>query len=159
MKFYGILILLLYINTNEAKNFGICDSETFNKVFCENKSQNKVRYRVQAVYSNSNQSEPKQEVFSIKMPINTCKPEDCEFCCLSTNKCGTKRQCENSKYYIQYVNYIFFTLIAILILAFIIKWNQIDPYPEQSSFEKIENMNDLINMFGIVRNNRKKLIT
>jgi hypothetical protein len=47
----------------------------------------------------------------------------------------------------------------ILSIAFIIKWIQIDPYPEQNTAEKIENMSDLINMFGIVRNNRKKLIT
>jgi hypothetical protein len=158
MKLFNITILLSFFLTINSKSFGICDLETFNKVFCENKSQNKVRYRVQAVYSEKNETQS-ENVFSLSLPINTCKPQDCEFCCLSTNRCGTKRQCENSQHYIKYINYIFILLIATLIFAFILKWIQIDPYPEQSSSDKIENMNDLINMFGLVRNNRKKLIT
>ncbi len=158
-----IILCIMFINCekiNSELNKGECDSTTFNKLYCEaNKA--KVKYRVEAVYSqDSNKSDNiKSEMFSFSMPINRCKKEDCEFCCLSTNRCGTIRQCENSEYFMKYINYFFLGLIVILSLAFILKWFQIDGYPEQSNTEKIENMNELINMFGIIRHNRKKLIT
>ena len=158
-----IILCIMFINfekiTSELNN-GECDSATFNKLYCD-AIKAKVKYRVEAVYyQDANKSDNiKSEMFSLTMPINKCKKEDCEFCCLSTNRCGTKRQCENSEYFLKYINYFFIGLILLLSFAFIIKWSQIDAYPEQSNCEKIENMNDLINMFGIIRHNRKKLIT
>jgi sensor c-di-GMP phosphodiesterase-like protein len=111
--------------------------------------------------STESASNAKNELFNFAMPINTCKSEDCEFCCLSTNRCGTKKQCANSKYYIKYVHGIFFTLCLILFATLIFKCYQVDSFPDQMSNEKIDNtdLSELISMFSIIRNNRKKLIT
>jgi hypothetical protein len=126
-------------------------------------SRTKVKFKVEAIlYPNeNNNTNHANEIFHWKMPINTCKNEDCEFCCLRTNRCGTQEQCENSKYYITYVNYTFLGLIVILTLCLIIKCFQVDSYPDQQREDKIDNndLKELINMFSIIRNNRKKLIS
>jgi hypothetical protein len=38
-----------------------------------------------------------RKLFSINS-INKCVEENCEYCCLSSYFCGSKIQCENSKY-------------------------------------------------------------
>lgn len=189
MKVFLIVFLYFFtlIKTNELefeleiKNIITKECEALSnqsKVLCENtirkkfesqfhKTQTKTKYRVEAILfsssgeNNQTESTQKNDLFNFAMPINTCKNEDCEFCCLSTNRCGTRKQCENSKYYIKFVNWIFFGLIFTLFLALVIKCFQIDSYPDQQNSEKIENadLNELISMFGIIRNNRKKLIS
>lgn len=142
-------------------NFQVESQNTFETNF-----KTKTKSRVVAVFydQQGNETTPttqKGDLFNLAMPINTCRNEDCEFCCLSTNRCGTKKQCANSKYYIQYVHGIFFSLCFILITALIIKCIRTDSYPDQMNSEKIDNadLNELINMFSIIRNNRKKLIS
>ena len=35
--------------------------------------------------------------FTFRSPANKCVKENCEFCCLSLNFCGSQEQCENSE--------------------------------------------------------------
>ena len=150
MKFLVIFILPLIYTSEVETIFTKCDKSEAN---C------KVTYRVSATYANDTQ-EFTHDLFSLTtLPINKCKVEDCDFCCLSTNKCGSKKQCENSEYFMFYINSLFYFVMGIIILSFIIKCFQIDSYPEQLNQDKIENLNELINMFGIIKNNRTKLIS
>ncbi len=121
----------------------------------------KTKFMVEAEFTSNDNStkEHKNDFFNLALPINTCRSEDCEFCCLSTNRCGTKKQCANSKYYIWYVHAIFISLCSVLLLCLIIKCVMTNSYPDQVHEGKIpnENLNELINMFGIIRHNKKKL--
>jgi hypothetical protein len=157
----------------EVDNIIMKECETFKfskeRLLCENAVKErfgiKTKYRVSAVetgnQNNQTQSNVKNEIFNFALPINTCKNEDCQFCCLSNNRCGTKRQCENSKQFMKYIHIIFIILCSLLVISLIIKCYQIDSYPDQMNSEKIDNndLNELISMFGIIRNNRKKLIS
>lgn len=189
-RFYNDAEYRLYLEkecemfTNE--NISICEkfrklklkSESESELNSKNSSKGKytlsektkLKSRITATtdvrnYNNDTSSElnhnTKNELFNFAMPINTCKNEDCQFCCLSTNRCGTKKQCSNSKYYIKYVHGIFITLCLVLFSTLIFKCYQVDSLPDQMSNEKIDNtdLSELISMFSIIRNNRKKLIT
>jgi len=140
------------------------------KALCENlnnlsnKYTSKTMYRVEAVLvdknSNNTKTSGKSEIFNLAIPINTCKHEDCEFCCLSNNRCGTLKQCTNSNYYRKYLNGIFIFLIAILTIVFIIKCYQVDSYPDQDRDDKLkaEQLSDMISLYAITRNNRSKFL-
>ncbi len=143
------------------------------KALCENlnnlsnKYGAKTIYRVEAVLVDSIKNETntkaksgKSEIFKLAIPINTCKNEDCEFCCLSNNRCGTFKQCSNSKYYRKFLNGIFFFLIGLFTLVFIIKCFQIDSYPDQDKDDKLktEQLSDMISLYAITRNNRNKFL-
>jgi hypothetical protein len=142
------------------------------KALCENlnnlsnKFTTKTMYRVEAVLvdknsnSNSTKSNGKSEIFSLAIPINTCKHEDCEFCCLSNNRCGTLKQCTNSDYYRKYFNGIFIFLISILTIVLIIKCYQVDSYPDQDRDDKLkaEQLSDMISLYAITTNNRSKFL-
>ncbi len=140
------------------------------KALCENlnslsnKYTTKTMYRVEAVVeeknSNNTKSNGKSEIFNLAIPINTCKHEDCEFCCLSNNRCGTLKQCTNSNYYRKYLNGIFITLVSILTIVFIIKCYQVDSYPDQDRDDKLkaEQLSDMISLYTITKNNRNKFL-
>lgn len=140
------------------------------KALCENlnnlsnKITSKTMYRVEAVVvdknSNSTKSNGKSEIFNLAIPINTCKHEDCEFCCLSNNRCGTLKQCTNSNYYRKYLNGIFILLVSILLIVFIIKCYQVDSYPDQDRDDKLkaEQLSDMISLYAITRNNKSKFL-
>ena len=147
-----------------------CDTISFeNQALCEKlrkmemRTTTKVMSRVEAViHKQDNFTDyEKNDLFNLAMPINTCRNEDCEFCCLSTNRCGTKKQCTNRDNYLKYINGVFIFVCFILIFALMIKCFQIDANPDQMNTEKIDNndLNELISMFSIIRNNRKKLIS
>jgi hypothetical protein len=146
------------------KNQALCEELMKTKLNFE--SEVKFKSRITAVFydpenNKTNTPKPKSDLFNLAMPINTCRNEDCEFCCLSTNRCGTNKQCTNSKYYIKYIHGFFLFLCSILFICLLIKCFQTDSYPDQMNSEKIENndLNELISMFSIIRNNRKKLIS
>jgi hypothetical protein len=153
MKQIAIITIMIIFSNSETVISKKCEK---NEVNCENR----VTYRVAATYANETLEYTTHDIMSLTtIPINKCKIEDCEFCCLSTNKCGTRKQCENSHYFMTYINAVFYTVVLTLVITFIMKCFQIDSYPEQLNQDKIENLNELINMFGIIKNNRKKLIS
>ena len=60
----------------------------------------RTKYRVEAVLEESarkNNTKTSSDLFNLAFPLNNCKAEECDFCCLSNNRCGQKKQCENSK--------------------------------------------------------------
>lgn len=140
------------------------------KALCENlnslsnKFTTKTMYRVEAVIedknANNTKTNGKSEIFNLAIPINTCKNEDCEFCCLSNNRCGTLKQCTNSNYYRKYLNGIFIILVCILTVVFIIKCYQVDSYPDQDRDDKLkaEQLSDMISLYAITRNNKSKFL-
>ena len=139
------------------------------KSLCENlnrlnKASTRTMYRVQAITMDLNSTNTKDfgksEIFNLNPSINTCKNEDCEFCCLSNNRCGTKKQCVNSKYYRKIFYGIFLILTGLLSLVFIIKCFQVDSFPDQDKNDKLkaEELSSLISLYAITRNNRSKFI-
>ena len=153
-------VLLLKCQEGTITDKALCE----NLNILANKSKSKTMYRVEAIMvekdANNTKKSGKSEIFNIAIPINTCKNEDCEFCCLSNNRCGTKRQCENSLYYRKYLNGFFIFLITLLTTVFIIKCFQVDSYPDQDKDDKLkaEQLSDLISLYGITKNNRSKFI-
>jgi len=167
MKFLLFLILIHIRNTSAEKtddSFALAECNHLNSEKCE-KNQNRVKFTVEVPstpLNETNKNENKiNDIFRMKIPINTCKPEECEFCCLTTNKCGTKLQCENGKYHMNIINGIFIGLTIILVVCLIIKCFQIDSYPDQKLQDKIkeDDLKHLISIFSIVKLNRRKVLS
>ena len=139
--------------TATSENFSICEK------YKKTKFQSQTKSRVVAEFTTFENNTAQNDLIKFVMPVNTCKKEDCEFCCLSSNKCGTKKQCENSKYYIKFVHGIFITLIIILFTFLIVKCYRTDCYPDQSHQDKVSNkdLQNLISLYSIIRTNRAKL--
>jgi hypothetical protein len=174
MKLFVVLLLccsIKIINSDEATDSETntylerkCEKATSeNLSICEKyrkmKSQLKMRTTVYAEFENYDNKTGENDFISVKLPVNTCKTEDCEFCCLSSNKCGTKRQCENSKYYIKIVHAIFISLIVILFTFLVVKCYKTDSLPDQTDKDKVkpEDMKNLISLYSLIRGNRAKL--
>ena len=99
-----------------------------------------------------------RKFFSFNTPINKCMPENCEFCCLSLNFCGSKQQCENSYYTMNIFRVMFITVTVILVTLLIYKIYITDSDPEHTDEDKIEekSLNLLIGLFMHNRENRRK---
>jgi hypothetical protein len=100
-----------------------------------------------------------RKIFSNDYSLNQCKSENCEFCCLSLNFCGSKEQCENTQY-IQNILRIIFYLISFILISFLIyKIYITDSRPKQEDYEKIDDqsLNILIGLFIQNKENRKKM--
>jgi hypothetical protein len=183
LKLYEYLILFIFFvspSTCNESNVELqsiiskeCESLTNeNKFLCENlikaqsESKSKTKYRVEAhFFSNgsnetSSENSHKYDLFNLHMPINTCKPENCEFCCLSTNRCGSKKQCENRRYFLPFFHIAFIILCVILVSTVAIKCIMVDSEPDQSNDEKIGigDLQELINLFTLINNNKKKIV-
>src|SRR4051812_36156462 len=110
LKFIFLLTITLLINqilteqveklenTKSSLSLKECEG-LYSKILCEKmqkaelgaKTKTKTKYRVEAVfYSNENYKSTenagsrKSDLFNLAMPINTCKSQDCVYCCLST---------------------------------------------------------------------------
>lgn len=167
MKFLLIytLIYITHISSEKTDDlFSLVECNHLTSENCE-KLLNRVKFTVEIeAPKNDTDKDPNDkmnDIFKLKVPINSCRPEDCEFCCLTTNKCGTKLQCDNGKRNINIVNGIFLGLIAILMICLIIKCFQVDSYPDQRLQDKIkeEDLKHLISIFSIVKLNRRKTPT
>jgi hypothetical protein len=99
-----------------------------------------------------------RKVFSFNSPVNKCVEENCEFCCLSLNFCGSKEQCENSNFTQSILKIMFFSLCFLLAIFLIYKIYITDPEPEHQEEDKVEEktLNFLIGMFIHNRENRRK---
>lgn len=99
-----------------------------------------------------------RKVFSFSTPINKCVEENCEFCCLSLNFCGSKQQCENSNYTMNILKIMFVSVCILLGCFLVYKIYITDPEPEHQDEDKIEEktLNFLIGMFIHNRENRRK---
>ena len=99
-----------------------------------------------------------RKVFSFNPPLNKCIEDNCEFCCLSLNFCGSKQECENSNKTMTVLKSIFISISIILISFLIYKIYITDPEPEHGEEDKIDDktLNMLIEIFKQNRDNRRK---
>ena len=99
-----------------------------------------------------------RKLFSFSSPLNKCKEENCEFCCLSLNFCGSKDQCENSYTTMNILRILFVTICVILTSFLIYKIYITDSEPEHGEEDKIDDntLNLLIGLFIQNRDNRRK---
>jgi hypothetical protein len=99
-----------------------------------------------------------KRMFTFDSPVNRCIPENCEFCCLSLNFCGTKEQCESSGYMMNIFRIMFLCVCSVLLSFLVYKIFITDSEPEHTDDDKIEekSLNMLISIFMHNRENRKK---
>ena len=156
MKLFShqILILLLLIN------YSLC--------YTKFETINKAKSRVEAISDEKDTNQPKsfayyskvyfRKLFSFSSPLNKCKQENCEFCCLSLNFCGSKEQCENSNVTMNILQVMFMIVCLILTSFLIYKIYITDAEPEHGEEDKIDDntLNLLIGLFIQNRDNRRK---
>jgi hypothetical protein len=161
MRFMCVVLVLflffLMINSETVLNESVKSKELF---------QNKIKSEAIAV--EEEKETPNffyysklymRKLFSFESPLNKCHAENCEFCCLSLNYCGTKQQCENSYYTMNILKILFMTISSILVLFLIYKIYITDSEPEHQEEDKIDDhtLNLLIGLFIQNRDNRRKI--
>lgn len=168
MKFLiyeSILIFILILNYSFANQ--ITNDE---KLEIKDKLSSSTRTvsRVEAVSEDISLNETKsfsyyskvyfRKLFSFSSPLNKCQQENCEFCCLSLNFCGSKEQCENSNTTMNILRILFVTVCIILISFLAYKIYITDSEPEHGEEDKIDDntLNLLIGLFIQNRDNRRK---
>ncbi len=99
-----------------------------------------------------------KKLFSMSTPMSKCSKENCQYCCLSLNFCGSKKQCENSENTMNILKIMFFSISFILLLFLIYKIWITDPESEHTESDKIQDgaLNLLIGLFIYNRENRRK---
>ena len=124
--------------------------------------------RVEATAEESSQMEEKtlshytknyfKKLFSFSAPLNKCVKENCQYCCLSLNFCGSKQQCENSEKTMNILKIMFITISFVLLTFLIYKIWITHPESEHTESDKIQDgaLNLLIGMFIYNRENRRK---
>lgn len=92
----------------------------------------------------------------ISTTFSHCKEENCKYCCLSTNRCGSQKQCENKKKYTFVFNIIFAVLCCTLFLILAIKYYQIDGLPDQEKDNKLDKkyISELMSVFNLIRRDK-----
>jgi len=101
MKFFGRLFVYIYIVALflSSNCFVLCKTKAnLDNKNCEaTKSNNGSTLKTEVIAVNREIHTFSPQTFKFEAPINKCKPEDCKYCCLKSNKCGKKSQCELSK--------------------------------------------------------------
>ena len=150
MKFFLSIDITLFL-------LSFTVSETINKNY--NLLSTKTVSKVEAVLEDINNSETHntsyfspnlyfRKLFSLSSTLNKCQEENCEFCCLSLNTCGSREQCENSNFALNILKFMFIFLCAILMTFLIYKIYITDPEPAHSESDKIDE--NTLNDFGLV---------
>ena len=91
-----IIILILKLcacSVETVKTMGTSKKCATNSQDCakaETRTKSRVESRVSVVSHNST-------ILNLVIPLNKCVEKECKHCCLSINRCGTKKQCKNSK--------------------------------------------------------------
>ena len=100
-----------------------------------------------------------RKIFALDSHLNQCIVENCEYCCLSLNFCGSKEQCENSKFTQNILKIIFYFVCFILLTFIIYKIYITDSHPKQEDYDKIDDqsLNILIGLFIQNKENRRKM--
>ena len=101
-------ILLLCINSILSSNYLektklIKKCNKSDKTLCKEISKFRTKYKIEAFVDESaiaknSTTRATANIINLGLSLNKCKSEDCDYCCLSTNRCGSQKQCENSKY-------------------------------------------------------------
>lgn len=150
----NLFLLIIYLSKIKTKftNDDKLQSKTFSKVEAdieEDKKEKDFTYYSKMYF---------RKLFSFSSPLNKCKEENCEFCCLSLNFCGSKHQCENSNTTLNILRIMFITVAVILLSFLIYKIYITDSEPEHGEEDKIDDntLNLLIGLFIQNRDNRRK---
>lgn len=147
---------------SRLKDYSMREKETTKSLY---KSDTKIIENVDASISNSDDNLMRRskfyfrKLFSFDSNINQCKSENCEFCCLSLNYCGSREQCENTQYTQNILKILFYCISFILISFLIYKIYITDSRPKQEDYEKIDDqsLNILIGLFIQNKENRRKM--
>ena len=99
-----------------------------------------------------------KKLFSFQSPLNKCIADNCQYCCLSLNICGSKEQCENSNKTTNILKIIFFLFSLFLVLFLVFKIYITDPENEHTDSDKINDnaLNLLISLYIHNKENREK---
>jgi hypothetical protein len=99
-----------------------------------------------------------KKLFSFSTPLNKCVKENCQYCCLSLNFCGSKEQCENSEKTMNILKIMFISITILLMVFLIYKIYITDPENEHTDSDKLNDnaLNLLIALFINNRENRRK---
>jgi hypothetical protein len=99
-----------------------------------------------------------KKMLTLETPGARCVPENCDYCCLSLNHCGTKEQCESVEYTSNIFKIMFLCVCSILLSFLVYKIYITNPEPEHTDDDKIDerSLNTLIGLFMHNRDNRKK---
>lgn len=156
MKFLLISFIVLFISINHIKT----------KFTNDDKLQSRTLSKVEALVEDDNKEKDFsyyskmyfRKLFSFSPALNKCKEENCEFCCLSLNFCGSKQQCENSNTTMNILRILFISICVILTSFLLYKIYITDPEPEHGEEDKIDDntLNLLIGLFIQNRDNRRK---
>ena len=161
------LIMIIYTTGHNCFN-SLNKKTEKNKESEMNILQNKVMSRVTALAEDESSLEAKtfsyyskmyfRKLFSFNSPLNKCQEENCKFCCLSLNYCGTQQQCENSNFTMNIFKFLFLSVVIILVTFLIYKIYITDAEPEHTDEDKIDDnmLSLLIGLFIQNRENRRK---
>jgi hypothetical protein len=146
-----LIVSINHIQTNSSNKDKI-KNKTFSKVEAEVEEEKQVKdisYYSKIYF---------RKLFSFSSPLNKCREENCEFCCLSLNFCGSKEQCENSNTTMNILKILFITVCVILTSFLLYKIYITDSEPEHGEEDKIDDntLNLLIGLFIQNRDNRRK---
>jgi hypothetical protein len=146
-----LIVSINHIQTNTSNKDKI-KTKTFSKVEAEVEEEKQVKdisYYSKIYF---------RKLFSFSSPLNKCREENCEFCCLSLNFCGSKEQCENSNTTMNILKIVFITVCVILTSFLLYKIYITDSEPEHGEEDKIDDntLNLLIGLFIQNRDNRRK---
>lgn len=99
-----------------------------------------------------------RKLFSFTSPMNKCVEQNCQYCCLNLNFCGTKSQCENSQFTLKVFKTLFITICVILAMFYLYKIYITDPEKEHGEEDKLDDKTllNLIQLFIHNRENRRK---
>jgi len=118
---------------------------------------NKLEKAIDNIKSSSSQGYFRK-LFGFKSTLNKCLEKDCQYCCLNLNFCGSKAQCDNSKFTMKFFKVIFISICIIIAIFFIYKIYITDPENEHGDSDKLDDRTllNLIQLFIHNRENRRK---
>jgi len=123
----------------------------------EIQEQNNIKSGMSEIYP-QNSKNYFRKLFSFTSPLSKCIEENCQYCCLNLNFCGSKAQCDNSKFTMKFFKVIFISICIIIAIFFIYKIYITDPENEHGDSDKLDDRTllNLIQLFIHNRENRRK---
>lgn len=166
--YFFVFLIFSIISRHTYKCESLSGSLKETEFYSKSQAKSKTYSRVEAVAVEGPDAEEKsfsyyskvyfRKLFSFNSPLNKCDAENCEYCCLSLNFCGSKEQCQNSNYTMNILRILFFSVCGILFIFLAYKIYITDSEPEHQDEDKVDDntLNLLIGLFIQNRENRRK---
>jgi len=118
---------------------------------------NKLEKAIDNIKSSSSQGYFRK-LFGFKSTLNKCLEKDCQYCCLNLNFCGSKAQCENSKFTLLIFKCLFLFICSILVFFISYKIYLTSPESEHSPSDMTDDRTllNLVQSFVHSRDSRRK---